>query len=103
MVSVIENSDATDDQAKCLVREFKNPLEKCNSNNKFECLVDRKKTVRQFIHIVAQHYNLDVDSFYLTFSSFKLEATEAKTLDKVTCFKIIFSLNKYINNIFSRN
>lgn len=70
MVSVVEESES-EDQAKCLVRKFHNPFNKTTNTYKFECCVDKKKTVRQFVHIVSQYYNLDVDSFNLTFSSFK--------------------------------
>lgn len=74
MVSVIEEPE-TDDQAKCLVRKFPNPLDKATNNDQFEYFADKNKTVRQFVHIVSQYYNLDVDSFYLTFSSFKSDST----------------------------
>lgn len=81
MVSVVEDSEG-DDRAKCLVRKFKNFEDK--SNDKFECYVDKKKSIRQFIHNVAQHYDLDVDSFYLTFSSYKSDSSsETRTDDKV--------------------
>lgn len=90
MVSVIEDSES-DDLAKCLVRKFKNPHDKSVDDDKFECCVDKKKTVRQFVHIVAQYYNLDVDSFYLTFNSFKTDSTsETSPQDKV------FNLYLYI-------
>lgn len=92
MVNVIEDSES-DDQAKCLVRKFNNPHDKSTNNDKFECCVDKNKTVRKFIHLVSQHYNLDVDSFYLTFSSHRSSfsscslnsdsTSEARTKDKV--------------------
>jgi len=83
MVSVIEESES-DDQAKCLVRKFHNPHDKTTNDDKFECYVDKKKTVRQFVHIVSQYYNLDVDSFNLTLSSFKPDsASEIGTNIKV--------------------
>lgn len=75
MVNLIEDPEGSDDQAKCLVRKFDDPHDKSINIDKFECFIDKKKTVRQFVHIVAQHYNLDVDSFYLTFSSFKSDFT----------------------------
>lgn len=87
MVNALENSELRN-QAKCLVRKFNNPLDKSTVNDKFECYVDRNKTVRQFIHIVAQYYNLDVDSFYLTFSSFKSDfVSETMIEDKVLVTK----------------
>lgn len=83
MVSVTEESE-NDNEAKCLVRKFQNPHDKTVNNEQFECCVDKKKTVRQFVHFVSQYYNLDVDSFYLTFSSFKPDSTsETGTNDKV--------------------
>jgi hypothetical protein len=83
MVSVIDDSEA-DDQAKCLVRKFNNPHDKSTDDDKLECCVDKNLTVRQFINIVAQHYNLDFDSFSLTFSSFKSDSTlDTGTNDKV--------------------
>lgn len=86
MVSVVEDSEG-DDQAKCLVRNFKNLQDK--SNDKFECYVDKKKSIRQFIHAVAQYYELDVDSFYLTFSSYKSDSTsETRTENKVFVIKL---------------
>lgn len=98
MVNVIEDSE-NDDQAKCLVRKFNNPHDKSINNDKFECCIDKNKTVRQFIHLVSQHYNLDVDSFYLTFSSHRSSfsscslnsdsTSEARTKDKVFVTKSI--------------
>lgn len=83
MVSVSEESE-NDDQARCVVRKFQNPHYKNTNNEQFECYVDKKKTVRQFVHFVSQYYNLDVDSFYLTFSSFKSDSTsEIGINDKV--------------------
>lgn len=83
MVSVTEESE-NDDQAKCVVRKFQNPHDKTTNNEQFECCVDKKKTVRQFVHFVSQYYNLDVDSFYLTLSSFKSDSTsETGINDKV--------------------
>jgi len=83
MVSIISDSE-TDDQAKCLVRKFKNPHDKSTDDDKLECYVDKSLTVRQFINTVAQYYNLDFDSFYLTFSSFKSDSTlDSGTNDKV--------------------
>lgn len=83
MVSVIEDSEG-DNRAKCLVRKFSNPHDKTTLKDEFECYIDKNKTVRQFVHIVSQYYNLDVDSFFLTFSSFKSDSTsETRTEDKV--------------------
>lgn len=84
MVSVTEDSEG-DDKAKCVVRKFNNPHEICNKNNdKFECYIDKNKTVRQFVHIVAQYYSMDVDSFYLTFSSYKFDpVSDVQPIDKV--------------------
>lgn len=70
MVSAIEESES-DDQAKCLVRKFNNPHDKFTDNKEFRYSIEKNKTVRQFIKIVAMYYNLDPDSFYLTFSSYK--------------------------------
>lgn len=82
MVSIIGDSE-TDDQAKCLVRKFKNPHDKSTDDDKLECCVDKSLTVRQFINNVAQYYNLDFDSFFLTFSSFKSDSTlDSGTNDK---------------------
>jgi len=83
MVNAIEKSEINI-QAKCLVRKFNNPHDKSTNNDQFECLIDKNKTVRQFVHTVAQYYNLDVDKFYLTFSSFKSGSTsETMIEDKV--------------------
>ncbi|XP_050432536.1 ubiquitin carboxyl-terminal hydrolase 47 [Adelges cooleyi] len=76
MVSVIEDTES-DDHAKCLVRKFENPHDKSFDSDKFECTVDKHKTVRHFIHTVAQYYNLDVDSFFLTLSSFKSDSSDS--------------------------
>jgi len=81
MVSLIDRSEVYE-QAKCLVRKFHDPLDKSTDNDKLECCVDKNQTVRQFFNVVANYYNLDLDSFYLTFSSFKTDsALEAN--DKV--------------------
>jgi len=83
MVSVLDDSEA-DDQAKCLVRKFNNPHDKSTNNDKLECCVDKTKTVHEFMNIVAHYFNLDIDSFFLTFSSFKSDSTlETGTNDKV--------------------
>lgn len=74
MVSVVEEPESND-QAKCLVRRFPNPLDKLAVEDHFKCCVDKNKTVRQFVHIVAQYFNLEVDSFSLTFSSYKSDST----------------------------
>lgn len=92
MVNLIEDSEGSDDQAKCLVRKFDDPHDKSINNDKFECFIDKKKTVRQFIHIVAQHYNLDVDSFYLTFSSFKSDFTSETKNKVITKLLMFFSM-----------
>jgi len=97
MVSVIESKKNDDKTAKCLVRKFPDPLDKTN-NDKFECSIDKNKTIRQFVHIVSQFYTLDVDSFYLTFSSFKSVSTsETGSNDKVI-LSIVF-IFKYFNLI----
>lgn len=79
MVSAIDESES-DDLAKCLVRKFNNPHDKFTDNNDFKCCVEKNNTVRQFFQIVAKYYAMNVDSFYLTFSSFK---SEIKTNEKV--------------------
>jgi len=81
MVSLIDHSEVYD-QARCLVRKFHDPLDKSTNNDKLECCVDKNKTVRQFVNVVAQYFNLELDSFYLTFSSFKSDST-LETIDKV--------------------
>jgi len=81
MVSLIDHSEVYN-QAKCLVRKFHDPLDKSTDNDKFECCVYRNQTVRHFFNVVANYYNLDLDSFYLTFSSFKTDST-LETNDKV--------------------
>lgn len=103
MVSVTEDSEG-DDQAKCLVRKFSNPHDKSPINNdKFECCIDKNKTVRQFVHIVAQYYNLDVDSFYLTFSSFKPDS-EIQLIEKVLHHLNFFFFNTMVYYLhFSQN
>lgn len=78
MVNAIEKSEINN-LAKCLVRKFNNPHDK--SHDQFECLIDKNKTVRQFIHTVAQYYNLDVDKFYLTFSSYKSGSTSETMIE----------------------
>lgn len=80
MVSLIDHSEVYD-QARCLVRKFHDPLDKSTNNDKLECCVDKNKTVRQFVNVVAQYFNLELDSFYLTFSSFKSDST-LETIDK---------------------
>lgn len=97
MVSVIEDSEG-DDRAKCLVRKFNNPHDKSTHKDEFECYIDKNKTVRQFVHIVSQYYNLDVDSFYLTFSSFKSDSTSEIRTDN----KVRIGYNLLLYNFFFR-
>lgn len=87
MVSAIEESES-DDLAKCLVRKFNDPLNKLNDNSDFKCSVEKNNTVRQFFQIVAKYFKMDVDSFYLTFSSYK---SESRTGEKVF-------INHYLDN-----
>jgi len=81
MVSLIDHSEVYN-QAKCLVRKFHDPLDKSTDNDKLEFCVDKNQTVRQLFDVVAKYYNLDLDSFYLTFSSFKTDS-KLETNDKV--------------------
>jgi len=99
MVNAIENSELNE-EARCLVRRFNNPHDKATINNTFDFTINTNKTVRQFIHIVAQYYNLDVDTFYLTFSSYKSDSTSETVIgNKVfvtETLKLCLSFNELI-------
>lgn len=74
----------TNDEANCLIHKLQTADNKELKNRKFECRIHKNKTVRQFIHIVSQHFGLDVDSFYLVFSSYQRSSNSvAKKLDQV--------------------
>lgn len=94
-------------EAICLVHKFKNSSEISMINDKFEFRIDKKKTVRQLVHHIAQHFGLDVDSFYLIFNSYQTNsAFETTPLKKVVYIKLnVVLLNMLIYHYyyFSRN
>lgn len=104
MVSVTNGLESdVSSEAKCLVRKFNNPHDKSTNNDTLECCVDKNKTVREFINMVAQYYNLEVDSFFLTLSSFKSDSTSETIINnKVIIIKLImyFFKNNDLSLIF---